>query len=90
MSRRPATPEPDIPEDEEIDFDEEMMGEEQDLMDMLGSFLSTEDGDTVATSLASIKDALLVQNKIFVKILAALSAEKKCCSCCSCKKEETA
>ena len=75
--------EPDIPEDEEIDFqddDEEMMEMEGvDMMEALGSMLTTEEGETLATALVSLKDAteriaasLEMQNKILVKILSAM------------------
>jgi hypothetical protein len=76
--------EPEIPEDEEIDFqdddDEEMMEMEGvDMMEALGSMLTTEEGETLATALVSLKDAteriaasLEMQNKILVKILSAM------------------
>ena len=62
--------------------------EEMDEMDMmdpmeaLGNFLATDDGETIATSLASLKDAtqliakhLEKQNLILIKILTALTAK---------------
>jgi hypothetical protein len=65
-------------DDFECDDDMEMM----DPMEALGNFLSTEDGETIATSLASLKDAtqliakhLEKQNLILIKILTALSAK---------------
>jgi hypothetical protein len=87
---RPSAPEPDIPEDEEVDFDEEEgFDEGPDLMDVLGGFLATEDGETIATSLAAMKDALITQNKIMVKMLSALMAKQTCtCACCCQKKDE--
>ena len=86
-ARHTPTPEPDIPEDEELDLDEdEEMDEGADMMDLLGSFLSTEEGETIATALVSMKDAtekiadaLAMQNKILVKILSAISTQK--CGC---------
>jgi flagellin-specific chaperone FliS len=74
-----------IPEDEEIDMGEEFEEDEefeegQDMFDALGSLLATEDGETVATSLAGLKDStekiaacMEMQNKILVKILSALT-----------------
>lgn len=68
--------------DEDMDF-EEM----PDPMEALGAFLATEDGETIATSLASLKDATLLiakhlekQNVILVKILSALGS-KCACAC---------
>jgi hypothetical protein len=60
------------------DEDMEMM----DPMEALANFLSTEDGETIATSLASLKDAtqsiakhMEKQNLILIKILTALTAK---------------
>jgi hypothetical protein len=85
-ARHPPTPEPDIPEDEELDLDDDEMEDGADMMDLLGSFLSTEEGETIATALVSMKDstekiadALAMQNKILVKILSAISSQK--CGC---------
>lgn len=84
-ARRPVQkpvpePEPEIDEDEEIDLEDEEMDEMPDFTDALGTFLATEDGETVATALVSLKDAseriatsLEMQNKILVKILSALT-----------------
>ena len=79
----PRPPEPEVPEDDDDidlgdDEDDEMdMG--MDMMDALGSMLTTEEGDTIATALVSLKDAteriadsLEMQNKILVKILSAV------------------
>jgi len=87
-ARRPPvakTPEPELPEedeDEEIDLGDEEDDEMDmggDMMDVLGSMLTTEEGDTIATALVSLKDAaeriadtLEMQNKILVKILSAV------------------
>ena len=84
MSSRPPapTPEPEIPEDDDIDMDEEDFDMEDggvDLLEALGSMLTTEEGDTLATAMVSLKDAteriatsLEMQNKILVKILSAM------------------
>jgi hypothetical protein len=83
-ARRPVQkpiPEAEIEdEDEEMDFDDEDMEEMPDFADALGAFLATEDGETVATALVSLKDAseriatsLEMQNKILVKILSTLT-----------------
>jgi hypothetical protein len=78
----------DIPEDEEIDeMDEDEEGQDEfemdedgiDLVEALGQMLCTEEGETVATSLASIATSaekiaaqLEMHNKILVKIFGAL------------------
>lgn len=77
----------DIPEDEELDLEDEDeegqddfdMEEGIDLVEALGQMLCTEEGDTVATALVSLKDSaekiatqLEMQNKILVKIFGAL------------------
>jgi hypothetical protein len=82
MPRDAPTPEPEIPEDDidmgEDDFDMEDDGG-VDLLEALGSMLTTEEGDTLATAMVSLKDAteriatsLEMQNKILVKILSAM------------------
>jgi hypothetical protein len=85
MSGRPPRPPPQKPvsepepeEDEEFDEDEEM--EDFDGVDILSSLLATEEGETVATALVGLKDAvekialnMEMQNKILVKIAAALN-----------------
>lgn len=85
-ARRPVakTPEPEVPEDEDEEIDlgdeeEDEMDMQMDMMDALGSMLTTEEGDTIATALVSLKDAteriadtLEMQNKILVKILSTL------------------
>ena len=89
MSRAKA-PAHEIPEDEEIDLGEDEEDEEMDeMMDpfyALGSFLATEEGETIATARVSLKDAteriatsLEMQNKILVKILSAVG--KTSCPC---------
>ena len=62
-------------EDEEMDFEEGM-----DMFEALGSLLATEEGETIATALVSLKDAaekialnLEMHNKLMVKIAAALN-----------------
>ena len=99
MSRVPRPPPPSPPEDledEDEDIGEDLdETEEMDEMDMidpmeaLGSFLATEDGETVATALVGLKDAtekialnLEMQNKILVKILSAMG--KNGCRSCEC------
>ena len=68
-------------EGDDFECDDEDM-EMMDPMEALGNFLSTEDGETIATSLASLKDAtqliakhLEKQNLILIKILTALTAK---------------
>jgi hypothetical protein len=90
MSQRrppPKTPPPPPVEDEEEEFDEEMDEFDEDGMDMfeaLGGLLATEDGETVATLLAGLKDSvegvarqLEVHNKIMVKILTEMKGSKQ-------------
>ena len=75
----------DIPEDEEMDIDEDEgqdefdMEEGIDLVEALGQMLCTEEGETVATALTSVAASaekiatqLEMQNKILVKIFGAL------------------
>jgi len=99
MSRVPRPPPPSPPpEDDEEDLDETEEMDEMDEMDFgdpmeaLGAFLSTEDGDTVATALVGLKDAtekislnLEMQNKILVKMLSALMAKSTQCCCKPCE-----
>ena len=66
-------------------FDPSEFEEMPDPMEALGAFLATEDGETIATSLASLKDATLLiakhlekQNVILVKILTALGSKCDC------------
>ena len=73
--------------EDEDQFNPEDFEEMPDPMEALGAFLATEDGETIATSLAGLKDTagliakhLEKQNVILVKILSALSASK-----CDCK-----
>jgi len=87
MSRPPRPQPPKIvqqeePEDEDEEFEEdEEFGEEgMDMFEALGSLLATEDGETIATTLVSIKEAtekialnMEMQNKILVKIAAAMN-----------------
>jgi len=89
MSAMKKNPVQDIPEEEEIDLEEEDEDEEGqdefdmedgiDLVEALGQMLCTEEGETVATSLASIATSaekiasqLEMHNKILVKIFGAL------------------
>ena len=61
-------------DDEEIfiDDDEPMDGEFMDLGHMLGSVLTTEDGDTICSALVNISKQLEMQNRIMIKMLAQL------------------
>ena len=79
MSQRPKPPvkkppPPPVEEEEEEmeEFDGDEFGE-TDLMDALGSWFTTEDGETVASAMAGVKTALEMQNKILIKILSALN-----------------
>ena len=82
---RPRAPPPKIvqqeepEEDDEFEEDEEF-GDGMDMFEALGSLLATEDGETIATTLVSLKDAtekialnMEMQNKILVKIAAAMN-----------------
>jgi flagellin-specific chaperone FliS len=86
MSRPPRPQPPKIvqqeePEEDDEEFDEdEEFGEGMDMFEALGSLLATEDGETIATTLVSLKDAtekialnLEMQNKVLVKIAATLN-----------------
>lgn len=72
MSKREAAPE-DIPEDEDMEFDDEDMDDGIDLLDALSQMFTTEDGETVASALVGLRAATEMQNKILIKILSALS-----------------
>jgi hypothetical protein len=94
----PSTPEPEEEEEDEVDDGEEMdFGDDMmDPMEALGSFLMTEDGDTIATALVGLKDAtekialsLEMQNKILVKILSAMS-KPTCSKPCVCAPTDAA
>lgn len=65
----------DVPEDEEMDFDEEGMEMDDggDLLDALSQMFTTEEGETVASAMVGVKVALEMQNKILIKILSVLS-----------------
>lgn len=74
---------PDLVDAEAEDDFEEM--DMMDPMEALANFLTTDDGETIATSLASLKDAtqliakhLEKQNLILVKLLSAVSNIKGC------------
>jgi hypothetical protein len=68
-------PEPEDEDEEEMEFDEDEEFGEADLLDALGSWFTTEDGETVASAMAGVKTALEMQNKILIKILSTLSAK---------------
>lgn len=55
----------------DLELDEEPMME-LDIGGLLGSVLTTEDGDTVCTALVSISKQLEMQNRIMIKILSQL------------------
>lgn len=91
---RPPRPPPKIAPEEEPEEDEEIEEDDEDGFDMegvdmfeaLGSLLATEDGETVATTLVSLKDAtekiaagVDMQNKILLKILSEMKNSK--CAC---------
>lgn len=70
-------------EDEEFEDDEEMVYtsdlelDEEPMMELdigglLGSVLTTEDGDTVCSALVSISKQIEMQNRIMIKILSQL------------------
>ena len=81
-------PGPDHDENPDIDLDAEAEDEFDEMMDpmeALANFLTTDDGETIATSLAGLKDAteaivkqLEKQNLILVKLLSAVSNMKGC------------
>jgi hypothetical protein len=80
MADHEENPEFDMDADGDDEFDEMM-----DPMEALANFLATDDGETIATSLAGLKDtaALIAkhmekQNLILVKMLSAMSAMKSC------------
>jgi hypothetical protein len=52
------------------------IGEEVDAIEYLGSLLQTEDGDSITTVIATLAKHLESQNKILIKILSTLSAQK--------------
>lgn len=82
-TRVPMSPPPVVEPDEEEEMDEdedEEMDEGMDMFEMLGSLLTTEDGESIAEivkrqadSAEKIALALDMQNKIMVKILSAIS-----------------
>jgi len=80
MTAHDENPDIDLDAEGEDEFDEMM-----DPMEALANFLATDDGETIATSLASLKDtaALMAkhmekQNLILVKLLSAVSNMKGC------------
>jgi hypothetical protein len=91
MSRPRQPPVSPVQEDDDnIEMDDEEMEFEDgpDLIDALGGFLATEDGDTIATTLVSLKDAtekiavgIEMQNKILVKMLSAMGKMQCACAC---------
>jgi hypothetical protein len=80
MADHDENPDIDLDAEGEDEFDEMM-----DPIEALANFLTTDDGETIATSLASLKDAtqmiakhLEKQNLILVKLLSAVSNMKGC------------
>ena len=80
MADHDENPDIDLDAEGEDEFDEMM-----DPMEALANFLTTDDGETIATSLAGLKDAtetianhLAKQNLILVKMLSAMSSMKGC------------
>jgi hypothetical protein len=80
MADHDENPDIDLDAEGEDEFDEMM-----DPMEALANFLTTDDGETIATSLAGLKDAtesianhLAKQNLILVKLLSAMSNMKGC------------
>lgn len=80
MANHEENPDFDLDAEGEDEFDEMM-----DPMEALANFLATDDGETIATSLAGMKDAteaivkqLEKQNLILVKMLSAMSNMKGC------------
>jgi hypothetical protein len=89
---RPTRPPPKIVPEEEPEEDEDEdedgfdMEDGVDIFDALGGLLATEDGETIATTLVSLKDAtekiaagVEMQNKILLKILTEMKSTK--CTC---------
>lgn len=80
MADHDENPDIDLDAEGEDEFDEMM-----DPMEALANFLTTDDGETIATSLAGLKDAadtiakhMEKQNLILVKLLSAVSNMKGC------------
>ena len=80
MSQRPLKkPVVVVEEEPEEEFDEDEEFEEGlDLLDALGSWFMTEDGETVASALVGLRTAVEMQNKIMVKMLSALGKVQPC------------
>lgn len=84
MPKKPIVEEPTEEEEEILNSGDETDEEDMDFMDMgglLSSLLTTEDGDNVCTALVKmtmvLQKQMETQNKILVKILSAMTAEKK-------------
>ena len=82
MADHDENPDIDLDAEGEDEFDEMM-----DPMEALANLLTTEDGETIATSLAGLKDSAVTiakhmekQNLILVKLLSAV-ANMKGCAC---------
>ena len=69
--------EEEFEDDEEIVYTSDLELDEEPMMELdigglLGSVLTTEDGDTVCSALVSISKQLEMQNRIMIKILSQL------------------
>jgi len=62
--------------DESIDDDDDDDDESVDMSSLLYSVLTTEDGESIATTLQSIRDGIDKQNKILYKLLLVLETKK--------------
>jgi len=60
------------------DHEEEMEGSEEgmDAIEYLGSLLQTEEGENITTVISNLSKHLENQNKILIKILSVISAQK--------------
>lgn len=71
---------PDVEDDLSMSEGEmEMLEEDEeeeegmDIVDLMGSLLTTPEGDTICTALVGVGQQLEIQNKILIKILSRLS-----------------
>lgn len=78
MSSKAPKPEQPPVEDSEEDYpeDDDEYAEEVDLTSVMFSMLSTPDGESITSVMASIRDALDKQNKILMKLLSAVENKK--------------
>lgn len=67
----------DILEEEcEGEEEDEEMEDQGDIFNMLTSIFATEEGDTVATALVGVRDAIETHNKLMVKLILAIRSVK--------------